>query len=522
MRLSLPACVLACAAALLLPLRAPAADLVLQPVTTVWAETHDNTSTADGFATQSNGNLGAGPVSKVPLSTLLYPGATTKIYAHLVTWFGHPAHMNVGYRSDDPAQVGRQVGDMMSRGIHGAIIDWYGPDSFENRGALLVMKEAEARGNFEFAIMEDGGALRACANTWGCDVTGKLISDLKYAYSTYQQSYAYLQLNGRPVVFFFGEEHFAIDWNRVRASVPGNPLFIFRNRSAFTRAQNDGGYSWVAPETVSWSDPMALRYLDDFYATSLWYPAKYAFASTYKGFDDSLAAWGKGRKIGQQCGQTWLRSFSEINRYYSAGNQLDGLQLVTWNDYEEGTTLESGVDNCVRVSAAMSGDWLTWSLSGAQNTVNHFTVFISTDGKNLAVLKELPASARSLDLGMFPLATGSYTLYVRAVGKPSMRNQVSNGVSYSRGGTTGPTLTVSSPYPEQAVGMWVQVIATASSDKPITALWVYVDSKVAYKTSSASVNTWLNMGSLGTHTVTVQAWDSSGALAKKSMSVTVK
>jgi len=34
--------------------------------------------------------------------------------------------MSVGYASNDPAQVKRQVDDMLSRGIQGVIIDWYG------------------------------------------------------------------------------------------------------------------------------------------------------------------------------------------------------------------------------------------------------------------------------------------------------------------------------------------------------------------------------------------------------------
>src|SRR5581483_1582337 len=109
-----------------------AANLKIVPTTTLASQTSNNTSAANSFSSQSNGNLGAGNVSKVDIHSLLYPGASTKIYAHLVPWFGGSNHMNVGYSSTDPSQVRRQVEDMISRGIDGVIIDWYGPGSNED------------------------------------------------------------------------------------------------------------------------------------------------------------------------------------------------------------------------------------------------------------------------------------------------------------------------------------------------------------------------------------------------------
>jgi len=94
------------------------------------AETGNNTSTSPAFLGSPNGNIaGKNNISKVDATTLLYPGSTTKIYAHLMPWFGGSNHLNVGYASDDPAQVTRQVNDMLSRGLSGAILDWFDDDS---------------------------------------------------------------------------------------------------------------------------------------------------------------------------------------------------------------------------------------------------------------------------------------------------------------------------------------------------------------------------------------------------------
>ena len=79
----------------LFPLTPVAGQMTTTPTTTLAAQISNNTSTANTFTTQSNGNLGAGNVSKIDVHSLLYPGASTKIFAHLMLWFGKPSHMNI-------------------------------------------------------------------------------------------------------------------------------------------------------------------------------------------------------------------------------------------------------------------------------------------------------------------------------------------------------------------------------------------------------------------------------------------
>jgi PKD repeat protein len=352
------------------------------------------------------------------------------MYIHWMPWFGPSNHMDVGYDSSDPAVTSRQVDDMLSRGIDGALVDWYGPNStHHNTATMNLMKEAETRnGQFTFSVQEDVGALNACANTLGCDVTQRLIDDLNYAYNTFQGSPAYLFINGRPVVSFFGVDQYTIDWDRVRSDVLGNPLFIHRNSGGFSHLQSDGAFSWLNNST----DPMnmGLAYLDNFYTTSLTYPAAHPFGSAYKGFNDTLAAWGKNRIMSQQCGQTWLASFSEAGKYYSTSNQLESFQLVTWNDYEEGTEIETGIDNCVDVTGSANDTTLTWGISGQQSTIDHFEVFLSTDGDNLMSLGEQPANQRAFDISSLGLDPGTYSFFVKAIGQPSMLNKMSAAVPY--------------------------------------------------------------------------------------------
>lgn len=490
------------------------AGLSVNPTTTLAAETSNNTSAADSFQAQSNGNAGASNVSKMPIRNLLYPGSTTKIYVHLMPWFGPSNHIDVGYDSASPAQVKRQVEDMISRGIDGAIVDWYGPlSTHHNTATLNLMRESELHPGFEFAVTEDVGAIKSASNP-----QQKLIDDLNYAYNTFESSPAYMLRDGRPVVFFFGVEAITIDWNAVRAAVLGNPLFIFRNSGAFTKPQTNGGFAWLQDQTTVTPNYMSLGYLDNFYSTALKYPQQHTFGSGFKGFDDSLASWGKQRKILQFCGQTWLASLARAGNFYSATKQLENLQIVTWNDYEEGSELETGVDNCVSISTAVAGQTLSWTITGSETTIDHYTVFISLDGQNLMPLADVAAGSASLDLSSFGLAPANYTFYVKAVGKASLLNKMSNAVSY--GIANQPPVAVLNVTPTSGATPLVVSASTAGSKDPDGAIAAStIDFGDGTVVSAANATHTYSVP--GTYTVTGTVTDDHGASASQTALVTV-
>jgi hypothetical protein len=344
-------------------------------------------------------------------------------------WFGDEHHRDVGYRSDDRQQVSRQVADMISRGIQGAIADWYGPEAnLKNQSVILLMKEAEVQGNFEFAVSEDAGSIRDCEKR-GCNPTEKLISDLNYAAQHFEESPAYLHFDGRPAVFFFGLEKFSIDWRRVRHALPLNPLFFFRNSGTFANPDADGAYAWIAPETAGSGDPMALQYLDRFYSKAQ-NAGKIVMGSAYKGFNDADASWGKGRTIDQQCGQTWLTTFAEAGRFYSDRHQLPALIIPTWNDYEEGTEIETGIDNCVSLRAAIEGSQLSWSVSGRDDTIDHYAI-LAENQSHWENVTNVPAQSHSVKLQDLSLRPETSSLCVEAVGKASLLNHFSGPLRYS-------------------------------------------------------------------------------------------
>jgi PKD repeat protein len=409
-----------------------AAQVTIVPTTTLSAETSNNTSTSATFSKQPNGNAEPGNVSKTSVRNLLYPGSTTRINAALMPWFGRPDHMSVGYTSSDPAQIAAQINDMKSRGIQGVIIPWYGPDSHINSDtAINFMQSAQSSGNFEFSIMIDVGALLAFAQQNGCDVTAQLIDDLNYIASTFYASSAYTRVNGRPFIYLFGVEAYYIDWNRVASSISSNPMFMIRNPGAFIDTNAEGAYSWLDLNPSNPND-MTLSYLDAFYIAAE-SSSKYTVGSGYKGFNDTLAGWGSNRILNQQCGLTWLDMFAEANKYYSSSHQLPAIQVVTWNDYEEGTEIESGIDNCVVLAPSVTGSTLSWSIGdkASESTIDDYSVFISTDGQNLMKLADVAAGTHTLSLSQYNLAPGTYVLYVKAIGKASIVDHMSPAVAFN-------------------------------------------------------------------------------------------
>jgi len=472
--------------------------------TTLQAETGNNTSTANSFAAQTNGNARAGNVSKLPIGSLLYGGATTKIYVSWLSWFGQTNHMNVGYVSDSAAQVHAQVQDMISRGIAGAIADWHGLANTSSEAAIqLLKKEAEASsGQFQFAIMEDKGALGSAAVNNGCDVTDQLISDLTYVASQYESSPAYIRINDRPVVYFFDVDAYYIDWPRVLSSVPGNPLVLLRGTSGFTKTTADGGYSWVSIQQNNPFDP-ELSLQDSFFQAAQGVSQRIAIGTAFKGFNDTLAAWGTNRVIDQNCGQTWLQSFSEIGKFYSSGNQLPGVQIATWNDYEEGTSIEPGIDNCVFLVPSQSSSTINWIVNGDESTIDHYMVFISTDGTNLSHLIDVPSGTHAVDLSKESLsASTTYFVFVKAVGLPSIQNKMSPAIAY-RPGDQPPSVTLAVA---QSGGLTYTASTSGSSGNVAKSVIDFGDGTVV--TGASASHTYSNVG---TYLITATVSDSSGA-----------
>ncbi|MGA3091342.1 MAG: hypothetical protein ABSD75_22260 [Terriglobales bacterium] len=278
------------------------------------------------------------------------PVQGAKVVAVYLPWFGDPEHIKVGYSTDDPAVLRRQIAKAEDLGVQAFAVDWYGERRPFLDHSYAMMQQVASQSHFKVALMydeteEDNGK-----------ATEESLAEMAKAYDSYLRPGAsgrdaYLEYHGRPVIFIFPKRGHT-DWNRVRTQVddwPLSPWLIYKDDPPPQYANAfEGNYAWVHP-SKGWArdgSDWGKEYLEAFYQKMQSRPGKIAVDTVWPGFDDTHASWSLDRHIDERCGKTFedtLRLF----RFYNQVKPIPFLMIATWNDYEEGTAIESGVGhNC--------------------------------------------------------------------------------------------------------------------------------------------------------------------------------
>jgi hypothetical protein len=427
-------------------------------------------------------------------------GSEAKIFANFMLGYctstsSAYCHNNVqtGYTADDENTIAAQAADLQRRHIDGAIMSWDGDGTSQDEATLLFQSWANLNAcsgsqgcTLTYLIMYNAASLdynvastgipgtsgQSCSGLTGqtyetCAVA-HLRNDLCYINGAHWGNAAYQRANGRPILEVFPDETIlpatgpAPSWTDVWMQIGdwtndlpqhcaiapfnsdhGVPLIVFENRAGFTHEASSGSFYWVNPAgtdlatdqfTYNISQASDSGTLDSFLKSAITFNGELAFSGAFKGFNSIQATWGTGRIMDQQCGQTWMDSLTEGNKYYIGG--VPYLQIATWNDYNEGTEIESGIDNCYTISAETSGSSLNWELNPSSAaasllTVSHIEIYDSPDGTNLTLVATQPA-AMGGSWSLAGLTSGTHTLYVRMVGKNSILNQISPAILYKK------------------------------------------------------------------------------------------
>ena len=267
-----------------------------------------------------------------------------------------PDHMNDGrreaasyyyplmglYDSGDPDALDCHVLLMKLAGIDGVLIDWYGTDDYLDYGILqrntLAMIRSVKKAHLRYAVVyEDQTVPKLIAGhvfpeTDAVPHGERLMAWLQ---AHWFSDPAYLTLDDRPIFLVFGGVYYSSDqWHRIFAGLP-RPLLFFTEEDR--RAPAVGGFAWPQPQG---GDAQSVRTLDRFYAAAPSWPQ--FIPAAWPRFHDIYGQAGTQPSYGiidDRAGMTYANTLDRALK-----SEAEIVQLVTWNDWGEGTQIEPSVE----------------------------------------------------------------------------------------------------------------------------------------------------------------------------------
>ncbi len=281
-----------------------------------------------------------------------------------------------------------------------------------------------------------------------------------YAGGGYFGSSHYWKINGRPVMsYFLDEANFfgscsgcvvysdnrpgttctgsSDCWQKIYQGIAHHigtfttqPYVINRdNFSHLPIELNGGSFRWFNPTTDQNNQDLAGydTWLNTASSTTL--PVALAGALGKVDHSQSPFDIGDHKLIDAKCGKTFLTMMGEASKFFGPGHPrtLQAIEITT-----VGTTLS----------------WtITFNSPGDESTIDHYAIFYSTDGstgENLTELADVAVNNTGNYSFTLPTTLPSTTvIYVKAVGKPLLQNNMTAGVICTVCG--GPTVTTFRP-----------------------------------------------------------------------------
>lgn len=246
------------------------------------------------------------------------------------------------YDSTDADVLECQLLQMKIAGVDGVIVDWYGigpsADYPSTHAATRAMFDAAGRQDMKFAVCYEDRSIAYMEELKVLkpdQVPGHLTDTLQWMQKNWFSQPQYFRLVGRPLVLNFGPMHVrdAATWSAALGSVPDRPAF-YGLHHLWKDVGADGGFMWVnqsawngSPDEATIRQRLQVEY--DHASTD---PAK-LIVSAYPGFNDVYAQ--SHPVLDHRDGKTMRESLRACMQTPS-----DIVQLVTWNDYGEGTMIE--------------------------------------------------------------------------------------------------------------------------------------------------------------------------------------
>ena len=255
------------------------------------------------------------------------------------------------YDSSDPAVIEYHVLLMKLAGVDGVIVDWYGSANFldygtNNQAAMKLFKFARKAG-LKFSICYEDQTIQHMIDDHyllASDAIFHAQREMLYLQTNFFSDPSYLRLKGQPVLLNFGPQHFMVNSNWVDVF----SVLAATNQPAFFTEDNrlpvgTGAFSWPpmwmsqTPGTGGVLSGAALKsYLAEFDQKAGAWPE--FISSAFPRFHDIYQRagvrnyWGY---LGDRHGDTLRETLS-----HGMTNSSAIVQIVTWNDFGEGSMVE--------------------------------------------------------------------------------------------------------------------------------------------------------------------------------------
>lgn len=229
---------------------------------------------------------------------------------------------------------------MKLAGIDGVIFDWYGArnvydyDQIKKSTESFIEKIEDV--GITFSIMyEDKVAENLQTQRIPKQNLKAAILDLEYIENTYFASKNYLRKDNSEILFLFGPNYItdSLDWDYISTKLKSTPKFINLWKASDRLGNNSSG-------EFSWIDKYHTNTLINYYEYAQQNNIE-TIGGIYAGFDDYYFEGGwrtdpnLSWKIPHNQTQVLEETLTLADQY-----PVDFIQLITWNDFGEGTMVE--------------------------------------------------------------------------------------------------------------------------------------------------------------------------------------
>lgn len=251
------------------------------------------------------------------------------------------------YSSGDADVVRYHCEAAKAAGIEGLIVLWYGPGSPTDARIPLILDEAERAGLKVALCYEEKLNWPPYRNpNTRAEMVDSAAADLRFLLERYASHPAYLRRAGEPVVMQFnywgtdrlGPRTFSpAEWSQIFGTLGQEVCYVRQNFDPAQHPQIAGSYHW-------WVTDESVLQLHQNRVSAAVGDGQLVFHAGYiaPGFDDAgTDSWGSGNRRHQpRDGAETLKG--TMSRALVGDPEI--VQIVTWNDFNEGTEIEPTVE----------------------------------------------------------------------------------------------------------------------------------------------------------------------------------